>query len=132
MRHPEIAARSCEDCAKWWFLADGSLKTRSDASGKVKLPLLRPPGVATPCDSCPKIPADEPKTAANAVVLSEAHRLTWQHWLECRAVNWQVPDVADPIVRRNAALIQSVYDEAKEDSQRDLMALLALNLKRGK
>lgn len=127
LRHPAHAALPCSDCQKWWYLPDATVTTRGGANG-VKLPMLRPPGMATPCAVCPKIPAGEPvKVAANAVELSETNRTAWAHYQECRAVG-AFPD--DPLVRHHARLIREVYDTVDGDQQRTLMMLLAGNLQK--
>lgn len=75
----------------------------------------------TPCDSCPKIPRGVPKTRDNAIELSWKNLQAYTHWKICRAVN-QFPD--DWIVRRNAAIIQEVYDEFQRAPMQDLLALI--------
>lgn len=62
----------------------------------------------TPCDVCPKIPEGKPKERRYAVELSVKNRRAWQHWRECRAIG-QFPD--DPVVRRNAEILQAIQDD---------------------
>lgn len=75
----------------------------------------------TPCHECPKIPAGEPKERRHAIELSDRNKAAWQHWRECRAVG-VFPD--DPIVRRNAAILQSVQDELSTEPLVQLTKLL--------
>lgn len=59
----------------------------------------------------------------NAVELSEANKLAVLHWRECKAVG-EFPD--DELVRRHAAVIQSVYDEFHRfERSRELFILLS-------
>lgn len=62
----------------------------------------------TPCEKCPKIPAGKPKERRYAVELSNRNYQAWKHWRECRAVG-SFPN--DPIVRRNAEILQGIQDE---------------------
>lgn len=55
--------------------------------------------------------------------MTEANRLAYEHYLECRAVGeWPIGQngMIDGQVRRDAAIIRSVYDEV-EQSDRDKM-----------
>jgi hypothetical protein len=100
--------------------------------GALRLPVLRPAGVPTPCYKCPKIPPDAPaKERRYAVELSEKNERVYQHYLECAAVS-RFPD--DPLVRRHAALIGSVLDDVERSERRQerqtLLALLQVALAR--
>lgn len=102
LAHPLVAARSCEDCARWVYLDDGRQQLR------LGLPVLRPKGTPTPCWKCPKVPEDAPaKVREHAEELSDQNWLAYRHYLECRAVG-RFPD--DPIVRRQASLVRQVTE----------------------
>lgn len=111
--HAGIASRSCADCQKYLYYDRGS----EDFGARVErggLPVLRPKGVKTPCEWCPKIPPGEAPIPANAVELSDKNLLALIHYRECRATG-DFPD--DPIVRRNAALIRGAEDVAERVHQ---------------
>lgn len=89
--------------------------------------ITRDRGEMPPCKSCPKIPKGDPALPMYAQELSEKNWQAYQHWQECRAVG-HFPN--DPIVRRNAAIIQRVYDEYSREAIRkpinDLISILPL------
>ena len=117
--HPEWASRSCADCQAWSYDDDGQRSTRG---GKDQ---PRPPGSLTPCWKCPKIPDGTPpeeRNPSSAVELDERNRRAWRHYLECRAT-LSFPD--DDIVRRNAAILRGVEDEAERHSLSGLARSLA-------
>lgn len=92
-------------------------------------PVERPKGIPTPCSTCPKIPLGVVPEPRNATDLSAKNWLAYRHYLENRAVN-SFPH--DPIVRRNAALIRMVEDEAmKHNAYQQQVFLKALALTRG-
>ena len=101
--HPEWS-RTCADCLKWRYGPDGKRMDRPHGSG---LWLTNDDGF-TPCSECPKIPSGKPKERRYAVELSDKNYRAWKHWRECRAVN-SFPD--DPIVRRNAEILQGIQDQ---------------------
>lgn len=110
--HPQFAYRSCQDCLKYEY---------DDETGQVRTHNGRPDGqpnlrhwkhkplCKTP-EGCPKGTPEKPNT------LSSRNRKAYLHYLECKAVG-SFPD--DPIVRRNARLIQSVVDHANEKKRID-------------
>lgn len=101
--HPQFAARSCEDCLKYWFDDDtGKILSKPDGTKR-----LRPEGAVALCQTpsgCPK------GTPDNQSVLSQKNRMAWKHFQECEAVG-QFPD--DPIVRRNARIIREALRKAE-------------------
>lgn len=129
LAHPKIAARSCEDCHRFLYDADGKQTMKASGPGPLapKVPVRRPLGTVPPCYSCPKIPEDSdgPRPGL-AVELSDRNLFAYQHYLECRAVG-QFPD--DAIVRRNAAIIRGVEDGMRPDVGAKLDLLLGLLLK---
>jgi hypothetical protein len=52
------------------------------------------------------------------------------HYRECRAVGWQVPEVADPLVRRHAAIIREVEDIVERQSATEGLVTLGRMLRR--
>jgi len=114
--HPEWA-RTCEDCAKWIYDDDGKQVQRAG------LPVVRPPGVPTPCHKCPKIPDGAEPVRSNAGELDDRGFQAYRHYLECRAVG-QFPD--DPIVRRNARIFRAAHDAADQKPLWRLVAMLGL------
>lgn len=86
-----------------------------------------------PCFKCPKITAWAKGEEANlrqysfldAVEPSERSLLTYQHYLECRAVG-HFPD--DPIVRRNARIIRQAMDGWEQEPVQQLVQLLSVGM----
>lgn len=64
--------------------------------------------------------------AGLAVELSDRNWQAYRHYLECKAVNWNVEDAYDPIVRRNAVIISEVEREIEKfRATEGLLGLLA-------
>lgn len=90
----------------------------------------RPPGLPTPCSTCPKVDASpgERRTLPVVELRARAVELTPQNWQafehdrECRAVGrW--PN--DPVVRRNAAIIAEEREShERRELQRPLLELV--------
>lgn len=104
-------------------------KPQNDPRGE---PQLRPKGMKPPCAECPKIslPLAEGQTPCPelAVELSEANARCYRHYRECRAVNWNVPEANDPLVRKHAAVIRGVED-AVERAERVAAAVMGGSVK---
>ena len=110
----------------YWYHADGSCPTKPANSKDPADRLRRPPGSRPPCETCPKIAAGDVPAPHNGVRLSDENRRAWDHYRECRAVNWQVPEATDPLVRRHAALLRAVEEAAeKRDAAAALAGLMA-------
>lgn len=128
--HPDRAERSCHDCQTYRYVEDRSLPEY----GKVEMrggfhKVTRDRGEFPPCASCPKIAKGDLPHPSSAQELSERNKQAYQHWQECRAVG-KFPD--DPIVRRNAAIIQRLHDEYSRKPIHDLIAIIPLlGMKRG-
>jgi hypothetical protein len=90
-------------------------------------PVPRPANTATPCRSCPKIPAGAEPKPENAVELSEAGWACWRFYRECRAVG-EFPN--DPLVRHAAAAFRAVEDAADRSAQSRAQTLALGNLLR--
>lgn len=84
-------------------------------------------GQIPPCRWCPKIPKGAEPIPSNAVELSSRNWTAYQHYLECKAVGATDAERRDPIVRRNAMLIEQIVDANKRNDSgiRDLVALIA-------
>lgn len=120
---PRAAHRSCDDCQTWLYDdRGGNFGERLLRGG---MPIPRAKGSRTPCAFCPKIPPGQPAVPTSAVELDEAGYQCWDHYRACKGVNWQVPEAADPIVRRNAGLIRAV-EEAVERASQQRTALTVL------
>lgn len=94
-----------------------------DSPGRMGLPVInnatgepyaRISASPTPCRWCPKIPAGVAKERKNAVELDARNVDALIHYRECRAVG-SFPD--DWIVRRNAAIIRAIEDQAERTRQ---------------
>ena len=68
-----------------------------------------------PSRGCPKGSPENPKT------LLPCNEIAYEHYRECRAVG-QFPD--DPIVRRNAAIIRGIEDDAANKSEQEFRKTL--------
>lgn len=116
--HPEWD-RSCSDCQRWVYRDDD--QTPPNERGERLIfagqPIPRDLRVTpTPCFKCEKVPYEVRTKAADPSQLTHAdaiepeirHRLAVQFHLECNAVR-QFPN--DPLVRRNARIIQPIVEE---------------------
>jgi hypothetical protein len=93
--HPEVAYRSCEDCANFLYGDDGLPIKRNGQ----KVP--RPPRVGTPCRTCPKIPADVAlPSPMHSIELDARGWLAYQFWERCEAVGIFPDDEAVAVVAR--------------------------------
>lgn len=116
--HPEIARRSCDDCIR--FMYDDTPQRMGEIRLRGGEPIPRLKSQKPSCGWCPKIPRGVEPRPSNAVELSEKNHQAYLFHVECRAVrSW--PD--DPIVRRNAAIIERVEAMARDEQQSDLIAL---------
>lgn len=120
--HPQWR-RSCSDCLKWRYDEHGKPMERPHGSGNR---LTNDDGY-TPCTECPKIPEGSPKERRYAQELSDKNFRAWQHWRECKAVG-RFPD--DEIVKRNAAILQSIQDELDRQPIQQLTQLMMLSTKK--
>lgn len=113
--HPEVAYRDCQHCLKYLY-DEQTGKQREFHEEPVERIL------PAPCRSgkCPKGTPENPKT------LSPKNKKVYQHWKECKAVG-QFPD--DEIVRKNAAIIQELVDQAKEYKQMEFMSMMLMGKK---
>ena len=116
--------RTCAECQTFQWSDEGleginfsagtrkkyrSVQACLDAGAK---PTRRVPLTLTPCYECPKVPDNAP--VKSVYFATEISDLTWQviaHFEECDAVN-QFPE-DDPIVRKNAATIRRIREQAK-------------------
>lgn len=132
LAHPEVSGRSCADCRQWCYQ-----DSAERLSGKKMLlangqPMPRVVADSMPCRICPKIPrssvpAGQQPGPHHAVELTPQNLQAYWHYLECKAVGC-FP--ADPIVRRNAALIRLVEDDLDRE-RGDVMPLFLGLLSRG-
>lgn len=86
----------------------------------------RPSGGMLPCGRCAKVPPGAEPVPASAVDPSGMSRRVYEHFDECEAVGWQVPEATDPIVKRHAAVIRRVRRAVEEARQGALAALSAI------
>ena len=93
---PKLAKRSCEDCQKYWYLANGLVKTIASTGERE----LRPEEAYPSCQTefgCPKGTPQKQKS------LNVANGWAWRHFKMCEAIG-RFPD--DPIVSHNAEIIR--------------------------
>jgi len=99
-KFPHVATRDCNVCKEFVFNEEtGEMRKHN---GK-PFPRNGPP----PCQRCPK------KRPDGLIELTPANWRVYAHYLQCRAVN-DFPK--DGIVRRNAAIISRILDEAHRAS----------------
>lgn len=85
----------------------------SEPVKRLGLPVLRLPGprFAPRCEICPKIPHGETPKPGNAVTLSAKNWEAFRFHMESKAVGTFAPFTMDPIVRRNAFIIERIREE---------------------
>lgn len=132
--HP-VWDRTCGQCKRYHYGADGALKR--DHKGQ---PLERPEWVPTPCQSCPKVPAEAKAAGLSIPVLRELaeeigpeNRAAWRFYLQCKATG-RFPD--DRIVAWYSGIFREAEDShARYLAERGTLALEVaaelLILKRG-
>ncbi len=127
MMHPGIANLDCDYCLK--NMVDE--KTGIPELNRRGLPALRILNMGSeflaPCRdfrlnakgrrirSCPKGTPENPRT------LSPENELCYEHYRECKAIG-QFPD--DAVIRRNAAIISDVLEDAKEHRDQQFQSAL--------
>ena len=101
VRYPWLAKTSCKSCKHWWWNPLTGELARQEGD-----PLRRPEDQQLMCEvgRCPK------GHWQNPIELSPKNRLAYEHWKTCSAL----PD--DPIVNRNARIIQESTDRARADA----------------
>lgn len=104
---PHVATRDCEHCQLFVYDADG--KPQIYRGGLVLRPKGNLPNCRTPA-GCPK------GTPENQKGLTDQNMHALAHYRECVAVGYRPDEAADPIVRRNAAIISRM--EARQERQR--------------
>lgn len=115
--------RSCRECRDTVFDEEtGKPELRRGTS----LPMARPRGTSPPCHTCPKTIEEPPASRSWVAAIDPppwAYK-AFRHWRRMAAVGFNVPDVANKIVLRNAALFQSVADSVEAGHRGALYALL--------
>lgn len=116
--HPEVAIRDCADCLLHLY----DEKTGEVVIGRNKKPRKRDKSCLAPCvkdpeKGCPK------GTAKNQKSLTAQNQEAYEHYKRCRAVN-RFPD--DPIVERNAVIIDSIERAVERKRDVELRELLLL------
>lgn len=114
--YPQFANRDCQHCLKYEY-NEGTGEPRL-FNGKPLLRHSKNPPLCKTRDGCPKGTPEKPNT------LTPKNRQAYIHHLECKAV-YSFPD--DPIVRRNARMIQFVVDRSNEQKRaKELIALMGV------
>jgi len=104
IRYPHLDQVSCADCKYWWFdIHDGEFCKRGDE-------YLKRDGAA-PCDKGVNCPVGHWKQEKR---LNDKNRQAFEHHMTCRATG-QFPN--DPIVKRNARIINQVIEECQRKSK---------------
>lgn len=141
--YPEVAARSCEDCQKWWYddlQADGTVKFTHKLVGIERVEQAarsqpekrsefmeqvcrRPANSPTPCDKCPKVSPSE----AHKHVLSPKNEQAYRFYRQSKAmnfVNFTRSMKRDETLARNCQIIADV--EAALAKREAVMQVAAL------
>ena len=124
LNHPGVAMLPCSMCMK----SPHSLETGKPITytSKGEELLIIDPNWQSPCvtgrEKCPK---GNPENAKRIELSDKNYRAFW-HWQRMRAAGATEREKADPIVRRNAALIEGVYApwERKQQAMETLELLL--------
>lgn len=107
--HPGALKVTCEQCRQHLYnLETGEQQTYVAGPTREKRPCVRPEGVPTPCDQCPK---ESPQKARDHE-LSDKNRRTVLIYLESRATHGASLTPAmrrDPILLRNLAIVDGIY-----------------------
>lgn len=121
--HPGAASIDCEDCKQWIYdLETGKRELVRMGSDRREVPQPRPPGVSTPCSSCPK---KNPENAEE-LKLSEKNRKTYQLWKMAKTSNFRcIPDelAQDPILLRNFAELDEIIRQVEQSHQLQILQL---------
>lgn len=110
LAHPEAAAVSCSTCKAWVHGPDWKVVKRGG------VPQARPPGMPTPCHSCPK---ESPAKAAQ-LELTAANRQTLRLFLRSRATAGAClneEERNDELLLRNFALIDVIFRRWEREQQ---------------
>lgn len=118
LRHPEVAARKCDDCKQWMYLENGKIHTR----GGKPVPRSGP----TPCRTCPKKSPEE----AHQYELSVKNKQALQFYYTTRAMsgaNLTDEMRRDAIIQRNMCLIDQILRplEAEKATESIIAPLLS-------
>jgi hypothetical protein len=100
---PKLSKRSCEDCQKYWYLANGMVKTIASTGEREFRPEEAYPSCKTEF-GCLKGTPDKQKS------LNTANGWAWRHFKQCEAIG-RFPD--DPIVSHNADVIRRAIKSVK-------------------
>lgn len=118
--HPLVAGRDCRHCLKYRYdekTGKPETRRRSDE------PIERDDMTPAPCRThkgCPK------GTPEDSKALDDRNWQAYQHHLECKAVG-SFPD--DPIVRRNAMLIETVREQVEQLRRQEFETALLLSVR---
>lgn len=118
--HPFWLGRSCDDCERYVFGANGKVSTVPSADGRRELPMLRAAVFqeslrSPPCASCPKCPPGRPKQPATGRELDGPVWLDLLRWfLEGRTVGFP-PDVSPALAEVAAAASGFLARRAAEE-----------------
>jgi len=124
--------RSCSDCRKYQYDPDSGQVKEDKAGRPLLMPRLRGREIDPPCHACPKTIGLRVRHWRGAADPPPWAYQTFRHFLECRAVGWQVPDAADPIVRRNAKIVEGVEASIAAGRADGIEAMLAGLMTRGR
>lgn len=126
--HPFWAVRSCDDCERYVYGANGKISTALAPDGRTELPMLRADVFheslkTPPCADCPKCPAGRPKEPDTGREIDGPLWPQLLRWLlEGRTVGFP-PDVSPVLAEVAAACAgfltrRAVEEEAMKQSRK--------------
>jgi hypothetical protein len=122
---PEKFGRSCKDCKT--FVYDERSGRQSPDRTKPGESLRRTRQMGDPpCHECGKTVGLEVRHYTNATDPPDWCYRTFRHWRTMEAVEWQVPEAADPIIQRNALYFNAVRDAQHRGRDAGLLEMLGL------
>ena len=126
LAHPELIARTCEECQKTAYddRPNEPLSSKTLTDKRTGLPMARPSNIPTPCDRCPRtahLPPQD-RTRFNALEITDLTYQIYQHYRECRAVG-VFP--TDGLVRYHASIIRGIEDAIEKREREEQMIQLA-------
>lgn len=116
--HPLVAWRDCEHCLKYRY-DEKTGKPETQRRSEELIPRDEAfPALCRTAKGCPKGTPEQSKA------LTEQNLQAYEHHMECKAVG-QFPD--DPIVRRNAMLIEAVREQVAEFRRQEFETAVLLS-----
>lgn len=118
--------RTCLDCRTYQFDETTGKKTPDRTKAREGLPMLRVKSVDPPCHDCSKTVGLTVRHWLGATDPPGWAYRAFKHYRTCKAVRWHVPAATDPIVQRNAALFDGLWDVIEQGRSAGVLEILSL------